>query len=408
MEIVVVNVHHFADMLEAHLRTRQRPRDRRVGRARGGSGNRRRRQESPAVAGRRRRSSRSIPIRSGSRARSPTFPGLIAAWDPERMDILMLVAPRATSVGYEGQGDFSRDGRAGCGARRTAKCVPFVYAGVAIVKPEMAQDTPEGPFSANLFYDRAIARDRLYGLELDGQWLHVGEPHSIAEAEACLRAGCDEHGRPRLFHSARQRHSCRPWSMRFSTGRLVGALPADPAALADITIYVPTRRATRALIALLAERGGAKAQLLPRIVPARRSRRGRVRTDGPRGHAARGSGRPQAPDSAARAPADPDAADPALVGAGRPHAAAAGPRRPVPRAGVAGRCGQSRGRSRNAHGSPSPPRESDWHALELAVDADFSEYFRITRNFVQIVSAISGRRFWRSGRRAIRRRGAAR
>ena len=50
-------------------------------------------------------------------------------------------------------------------------------------------------------------------------------------------------------------------------GRLVGLLPDDPAALADLTIYLPTRRATRALIALLAERGGAKAQLLPRIVP---------------------------------------------------------------------------------------------------------------------------------------------
>jgi N-acetyl-alpha-D-muramate 1-phosphate uridylyltransferase len=67
--------------------------------------------------------------------------------------------------------------------------VPFVYAGVAIVKPELVAGTPDGPFSANHFYDRAIERDRLYGLRLDGQWLHVGEPQAIAEAEECLAAG---------------------------------------------------------------------------------------------------------------------------------------------------------------------------------------------------------------------------
>ena len=56
--------------------------------------------------------------------------------------------------------------------RNGDETVPFVYAGVAIVKPELAQHTPEGPFSANYFYDSAIARERLFGLELDGQWLH--------------------------------------------------------------------------------------------------------------------------------------------------------------------------------------------------------------------------------------------
>jgi MurNAc alpha-1-phosphate uridylyltransferase len=105
------------------------------------------------------------------------------------MDILMLIAPRATSVGYEGKGDFSREASGRLRRRGEGERVPYVYAGVAIVKPEMTHGTPDGPFSANLFYDRAIAEGRLYGVELDGQWLHVGEPHAIAEAEACLTAG---------------------------------------------------------------------------------------------------------------------------------------------------------------------------------------------------------------------------
>ncbi len=188
MEIVVVNVHHFADMLEAHLRRRDTPAivlsDERAAVLETGGGVKK---ALPLLG-----AAPFITFNSDSiwvEGASPNLSRLIAAWEPERMDILMLVAPRATSVGYEGQGDFSRDASGRLRRRQNGEIVPFVYAGVAIVKPEMVQDTPEGPFSANLFYDRALARGRLYGLELDGQWLHVGEPHAIAEAEACLAAG---------------------------------------------------------------------------------------------------------------------------------------------------------------------------------------------------------------------------
>ena len=67
--------------------------------------------------------------------------------------------------------------------------------------------------------------------------------------------------------SLRVAPSCRPWWTRCSAAASSGRFADDPAALADITIYVPNRRAARALIALLAERGGGRAQLLPRIVP---------------------------------------------------------------------------------------------------------------------------------------------
>jgi MurNAc alpha-1-phosphate uridylyltransferase len=187
MERVVVNVHHFADMLEAHLRTRRTPRivlsDERATLLETGGGVKKALPllgEEPFVTF----NSDSMWIEGPE----PNLKRLVAAWDPERMDILMLVAPLSTSVGYEGRGDFHRDPDGRLRRRGRDDSAPFVYAGVAVVKPGLVAGTPEGPFSANLFYDRAIAADRLYGLPLEGQWLHVGEPEAIVEAERCLAA----------------------------------------------------------------------------------------------------------------------------------------------------------------------------------------------------------------------------
>ncbi|NBJ09526.1 nucleotidyltransferase family protein [Microvirga arsenatis] len=187
IETVVVNVHHFADMLEAHLRTRETPRivisDERAELLETGGGVRK---ALPLLG-----DEPFITFNSDSlwiEGSEPNLKRLVRAWDPERMDILMLVAPLSTSIGFEGRGDFHRheDGR--LRRRGSDDSAPFAYAGVAIVKPELVQGTPDGAFSANAFYDRAIARDRLYGLCMEGQWLHVGEPQAIAEAERCLAA----------------------------------------------------------------------------------------------------------------------------------------------------------------------------------------------------------------------------
>jgi N-acetyl-alpha-D-muramate 1-phosphate uridylyltransferase len=187
MERVVVNVHHFADMLEAHLRMRTTPRivisDERDALLETGGGVKK---ALPLLG-----DEPFVTFNSDSmwiEGQEPNLKRLVAAWDPERMDILMLVAPLSTSVGYEGRGDFHRDPGGRLRRRGGGDSADFVYAGVAIVKPELVGGTPEGPFSANAFYDRAIARERLYGLPLEGQWLHVGEPHTIAEAERCLAA----------------------------------------------------------------------------------------------------------------------------------------------------------------------------------------------------------------------------
>lgn len=187
IETAVVNVHHFADMLEAHVRTRETPRivisDERSELLETGGGVKK---ALPLLG-----DDPFITFNSDSlwiEAQEPNLKRLVAAWDPERMDILMLVAPLSTSIGFEGRGDFHMDPGGRLHRRGTDESAPFAYAGVAIVKPELVHGTPDGAFSANAFYDRAIAKERLHGLCMEGQWLHVGEPQAIAEAEQCLAA----------------------------------------------------------------------------------------------------------------------------------------------------------------------------------------------------------------------------
>ncbi|MFF9552143.1 nucleotidyltransferase family protein [Methylobacterium fujisawaense] len=113
---------------------------------------------------------------------------LIESWDRDRMDGLLLVAPTATSLGYEGAGDFVMDPDGRLERRGEREVAPFIYAGVAILTPSLFADTPTGAFSLNLLFDRAIAAGRLFGMRLDGQWLHVGTPEAIRAAEERVRA----------------------------------------------------------------------------------------------------------------------------------------------------------------------------------------------------------------------------
>jgi N-acetyl-alpha-D-muramate 1-phosphate uridylyltransferase len=117
---------------------------------------------------------------------TPNLSRLAAQFDAARMDILLLLASTATSIGYEGRGDFNMapDGRL---ARRPEREVaPFVYAGAAILAPAIFADAPNGAFSLNRLFDRAAERGRLYGLRLEGTWMHVGTPEAIKAAEAAI------------------------------------------------------------------------------------------------------------------------------------------------------------------------------------------------------------------------------
>lgn len=114
---------------------------------------------------------------------------LVEAWDPARMDALLLLAPTATSLGYDGRGDFRMDPEGRLVRRPEREVAPFLYAGVAVFAPHGFADAPAGAFSLNRIFDRAAAGGRLFGLRLDGQWLHVGTPQAIEAAEARVAEG---------------------------------------------------------------------------------------------------------------------------------------------------------------------------------------------------------------------------
>jgi MurNAc alpha-1-phosphate uridylyltransferase len=112
-----------------------------------------------------------------------TLKRMLRKWDPARMDALMLLAPLVTSIGYGGKGDFAMapDGR--LTRRGEREVVPFAFAGVSLCDARLFEDAPHGAFSLNLPWDRALAAGRLYGIRLDGRWMHVGTPEALAEAE---------------------------------------------------------------------------------------------------------------------------------------------------------------------------------------------------------------------------------
>ena len=100
------------------------------------------------------------------------------------MDCLLLLAPTATSIGYAFKGDFAMgpDGR--LARRGKDEVVPFAFAGVSLCDERLFKDAPDGRFSLNLLWDRALAKGKLYGVQLDGIWMHVGTPEALAEAES--------------------------------------------------------------------------------------------------------------------------------------------------------------------------------------------------------------------------------
>ena len=116
----------------------------------------------------------------------PALERLRAAWDGRRMDCLLLLAAMTSAVGFEGRGDFLMhpDGR--LARRPEGEIAPFAYAGCYLVHPRLFADSPDGPFSMNLLWDRALAKGRLFGLRHDATWIHVGTPDAIAAAEEAL------------------------------------------------------------------------------------------------------------------------------------------------------------------------------------------------------------------------------
>jgi MurNAc alpha-1-phosphate uridylyltransferase len=122
----------------------------------------------------------------------PALRRLAEAWDGAVMDALLLLQPTATAVGYEGIGDFVMDQLGRLRRRKEGEVAPFLFAGLQILSPALFAQTPDGPFSLNLIYDRALAAGRLYGLRHDGTWYHVGTPEDLECVEAALAPGGEQ------------------------------------------------------------------------------------------------------------------------------------------------------------------------------------------------------------------------
>jgi MurNAc alpha-1-phosphate uridylyltransferase len=186
VERAVVNVHYFADQIERHLASRLAPQikisDERQMLLDTGGG----------VV-------KALPLLGGGpffhvnsdtiwvEGGTPNLLRLAVAFDAARMDALLLLAPRIGSVGYSGRGDFWMD-TAGRLTRRAGQDAPFVYAGAAILRPELFRDAPAGAFSLTRLFERAAEMGRLHGLQLEGVWMHVGTPAAITAAEAAITA----------------------------------------------------------------------------------------------------------------------------------------------------------------------------------------------------------------------------
>ena len=71
--------------------------------------------------------------------------------------------------------------------RRSGRIAPFIYTGIQLVSHRLMRGAPEGPFSTNVLWNRAIEEGRLYGVAFTGQWFEVGTPQAIAPTEAALK-----------------------------------------------------------------------------------------------------------------------------------------------------------------------------------------------------------------------------
>lgn len=114
---------------------------------------------------------------------------LAGAWRPKAMDALLLTMPTMRASGYAGRGDFYMDGIGALTRKHEAETAPFLFTGAQILKPELFEDAPAGPFSLNLIYDRVQATGRLFGVVHSGGWEDIGTPERLAAARAAADPG---------------------------------------------------------------------------------------------------------------------------------------------------------------------------------------------------------------------------
>lgn len=111
------------------------------------------------------------------------------AWDDTRMDVLMLLVPLARANHHVGRGDFHLDPLGRLSRRKPGRVAPYVWTGIQMLAKRLIADPPTDAFSTNIFWDRAIAAGRAYGIVHQGLWFDVGTPGAVGKTEAMLAHG---------------------------------------------------------------------------------------------------------------------------------------------------------------------------------------------------------------------------
>ncbi len=186
VEKVIVNVHYFPDMLEAHLESADYPFEFRI------SDERTQLMETGGGL----IQAQSLTdehlffcINSDnlwSDAASTSLERLMDIWDDEKMDALLLIVPHSGARNYKGNGDFLLDEDGRISRKAQGGEAPYIYTGIQLISKRLLRDAPDGPFSTMKLWERAIAEKRLFGLVHLGEWYEVGSPEAIAPTEAAL------------------------------------------------------------------------------------------------------------------------------------------------------------------------------------------------------------------------------
>ena len=186
----VVNIHHFADQMIAHLAGRRHPEillSDETGQLMNSGGG--------LAKGLKLIGRDPVLVMNADLFWIGETPGrptnlerLAAAFDPARMDIAMLCVKLEDTTGHNGRNDFSLDAGGRLTRYREGEGTPVVYAGALALMPSLLDDAPEDAFNLNIYFDQAIAAGRLFGLMLEGHWITVGMPEAIGAAEAVIAA----------------------------------------------------------------------------------------------------------------------------------------------------------------------------------------------------------------------------